>query len=969
MSETSEALLFVNGQAVLLTSNGKEDIVQKVLTNNVVSENLNSTCTPITVNSHNDEVHINNKEGQVKEQDGIQHIQIQYQNVSYELQEEGQELHQSGKIERGIKLPLNELQMQYDTQKKQTLDVSTIHSDMQNNSSSDEPRIHDIQEKLPIENQEVKFICWSDSSDKDKQKLLNLKEKYNSNYVIKEVDKKQVKHMSNLVEKDNNISVGINTFDNNVSMTPQIYLKANEFFSEDSGLNDFNKVDRDEMSDTNIYIVSTDEDILQSSIESNVSVQKIDNNSSCNEKREFKTYTLEELPSKANFIEQKGNFVESSNTANLIQHIKKESGQYSSPVNDIHQSNKTVDIPVNSNKREGLVAQSHNSNISSIIAMLQTEDGGTQTIELSSEEAQQLGIFLPNSFDASDEKQSNYSKKKLNENEKNYNNMNFDNEQKSHSDSNTDSNDLVQLPINSSSSAKNRLLSEQLLIIPDLNSEGSISMIKVNESQENEKLLNVNMSNFSESKTELLHKLSESLTRSNVNSGSFTYNNIEDTNIRPSLSKENSSVKTNKLLLKNSTPYIQQTFQVRQNEKKANLQKIATFSEKSLEMSKGIKLLNPSIPGSSQNAKSILQRKSFTHINKPTTSKKMLYQKGIISEKNIISMEKNTHSINLSNPKSLNDIDNEIDNEIDKLNTSSSEHIYTDNVLIDSEMNNYQIYSINGKEQLGIVEKMALQDTSTALKWKNSFIENINFKENTKKGNNNEINEFIDNFSHSKNQSEMKALGKTIKIEVSTGTTFDGQESEHDYNTKEDSTSLTTSIECTEIPEEILGLDYDESHEYAQPPSVTSIVYCAPGIGEAPLTVHLPAGNNTKPLGSSENPIQLVQQGQTFQALQPVQEKQLEQITTLLQQRQISAPPSHNHQEIYDPKTNMKIVYKVVYPSDIAGMQSDEEDECVDVEGCYTTWSNIEAEPYIVRPRGRPNNKFRKAEEISTGTM
>ncbi|XP_071525482.1 uncharacterized protein [Panulirus ornatus] len=97
------------------------------------------------------------------------------------------------------------------------------------------------------------------------------------------------------------------------------------------------------------------------------------------------------------------------------------------------------------------------------------------------------------------------------------------------------------------------------------------------------------------------------------------------------------------------------------------------------------------------------------------------------------------------------------------------------------------------------------------------------------------------------------------------------------------------------------------------------------GGDETPFTVHLPGGDNTKPLGSSENPIQLVQQGNTFQALQPVQERQLEQITALLQQRRITAPPTTHHDEIYDPKTNMKIVYKVVFPEDI--LHADDEDD------------------------------------------
>ncbi|XP_069935662.1 uncharacterized protein [Cherax quadricarinatus] len=121
-------------------------------------------------------------------------------------------------------------------------------------------------------------------------------------------------------------------------------------------------------------------------------------------------------------------------------------------------------------------------------------------------------------------------------------------------------------------------------------------------------------------------------------------------------------------------------------------------------------------------------------------------------------------------------------------------------------------------------------------------------------------------------------------------------------------------------------------------PSTTPVPSIKCAGDETPFTVHLPGGDNTKPLGSSENPIQLVQQGNTFQALQPVQERQLEQITTLLQQRRITAPPTthHDHHEIYDPKTNMKIVYKVVFPEDIMEVDDDDEDDEESKDGNLT---------------------------------
>ncbi|KAG7173145.1 uncharacterized protein LOC121861039 [Homarus americanus] len=141
------------------------------------------------------------------------------------------------------------------------------------------------------------------------------------------------------------------------------------------------------------------------------------------------------------------------------------------------------------------------------------------------------------------------------------------------------------------------------------------------------------------------------------------------------------------------------------------------------------------------------------------------------------------------------------------------------------------------------------------------------------------------------------------------------------------STTPDPSIKCEESTEALAGCSQSNSN----PPSLITIVYCSSGGDETPLTVHLPGVDNTKPLGSSENPIQLVQQGNTFQALQPVKERQLEQITTLLQQSRITAPPTVHHDEIYDPKTNMKIVYKVVFPEGILHGEDDDDESKDDI--------------------------------------
>ncbi|PSN50795.1 hypothetical protein C0J52_13922 [Blattella germanica] len=93
-------------------------------------------------------------------------------------------------------------------------------------------------------------------------------------------------------------------------------------------------------------------------------------------------------------------------------------------------------------------------------------------------------------------------------------------------------------------------------------------------------------------------------------------------------------------------------------------------------------------------------------------------------------------------------------------------------------------------------------------------------------------------------------------------------------------------------------------------PEVTNMVSAA-------LTrMPVPNFNSTKPLGSSENPIQLVQHGQTFHSVQSLTQEQLRQIATVLQQQHLeSAPRTKN--VVYDAETNTRIIYRVVYPEDL----------------------------------------------------
>ncbi|XP_015601627.1 uncharacterized protein LOC107270815 [Cephus cinctus] len=75
---------------------------------------------------------------------------------------------------------------------------------------------------------------------------------------------------------------------------------------------------------------------------------------------------------------------------------------------------------------------------------------------------------------------------------------------------------------------------------------------------------------------------------------------------------------------------------------------------------------------------------------------------------------------------------------------------------------------------------------------------------------------------------------------------------------------------------------------------------------QKPTAVTTEKNDTTKPLGSSENPIQIVQQGHMFHSMQRLTQSQLKQITHVLQQRS---------QEVTMP--NERIVYRVVFPEEL----------------------------------------------------
>lgn len=85
--------------------------------------------------------------------------------------------------------------------------------------------------------------------------------------------------------------------------------------------------------------------------------------------------------------------------------------------------------------------------------------------------------------------------------------------------------------------------------------------------------------------------------------------------------------------------------------------------------------------------------------------------------------------------------------------------------------------------------------------------------------------------------------------------------------------------------------------------------------------VTLPSGNSTPggaPLGSSQNPIRIIQQGNQYIPVQQLTGEQLQQIMQVVQQQQLTKQSSDfGSSVLFNPQTNTRIVYRVIYPSEL----------------------------------------------------
>ena len=118
----------------------------------------------------------------------------------------------------------------------------------------------------------------------------------------------------------------------------------------------------------------------------------------------------------------------------------------------------------------------------------------------------------------------------------------------------------------------------------------------------------------------------------------------------------------------------------------------------------------------------------------------------------------------------------------------------------------------------------------------------------------------------------------------------------------------------------------DENHVNIDDENSSNAVYASMEEQQMPeqvcqptVSVVRPATSLSAPLGSSLNPIRIIQQGSQYTSVQQLTTEQLEQIMQVVQQQQLakSTQEGGGSSVLYNSETQTRIVYRVIYPSEL----------------------------------------------------
>ncbi|XP_025104004.1 uncharacterized protein LOC112570035 isoform X2 [Pomacea canaliculata] len=119
---------------------------------------------------------------------------------------------------------------------------------------------------------------------------------------------------------------------------------------------------------------------------------------------------------------------------------------------------------------------------------------------------------------------------------------------------------------------------------------------------------------------------------------------------------------------------------------------------------------------------------------------------------------------------------------------------------------------------------------------------------------------------------------------------------------------------------------------------------------------------NSAPLGSSQNPIRIIQQGNQYTPVQQLTTEQLQQIMQVVRQQQLARNTQESGASIlFNTATNTRIVYRVIYPSELhKGQQSVQQ---VTSRGTSAGTSAVQIQQTVQMPKRQYRKRGREDED------
>lgn len=172
------------------------------------------------------------------------------------------------------------------------------------------------------------------------------------------------------------------------------------------------------------------------------------------------------------------------------------------------------------------------------------------------------------------------------------------------------------------------------------------------------------------------------------------------------------------------------------------------------------------------------------------------------------------------------------------------------------------------------------------------------------------------------------------------------QNSDTNVDTYSDNSASTTNSSCVKssIETALLG-NYNPLFVINKLDSTNlSATLSLPSTSHDLSSIKVPVKQTNAPLGSVQNPIQIIQNGSSYLATQALTEAQKQQITHVLQKQQAKrALETEGKSVIYDPGTNTRIVCRIVHPSELQSKNSEPST----------------SEPIVRNPQAQEANSFR----------